>query len=54
MFPIGNIGLAGAKGGHILARVPDPGELERRTTQLLQRLIQFDTVNPPGADRRVR
>jgi acetylornithine deacetylase/succinyl-diaminopimelate desuccinylase-like protein len=24
------------------------GDLERRTTQLLQRLIQFDTVNPPG------
>jgi acetylornithine deacetylase/succinyl-diaminopimelate desuccinylase-like protein len=36
--------------GHILARVPDAGELERRTTQLLQRLIQFDTVNPPGAE----
>jgi acetylornithine deacetylase/succinyl-diaminopimelate desuccinylase-like protein len=30
--------------------VPDAGELERRTTQLLQRLIQFDTVNPPGAE----
>ncbi len=24
------------------------GELEARATQLLQRLIQFDTVNPPG------
>jgi acetylornithine deacetylase/succinyl-diaminopimelate desuccinylase-like protein len=24
--------------------------LERRTTRLLQRLIQFDTVNPPGAE----
>ena len=35
---------------HILARVPDAGELERRTTQLLARLIQFDTVNPPGAE----
>jgi acetylornithine deacetylase/succinyl-diaminopimelate desuccinylase-like protein len=30
--------------------VGDAGELERRTTQLLQRLIQFDTVNPPGAE----
>jgi acetylornithine deacetylase/succinyl-diaminopimelate desuccinylase-like protein len=28
--------------------VPGAGDLERRTTQLLQRLIQFDTVNPPG------
>jgi acetylornithine deacetylase/succinyl-diaminopimelate desuccinylase-like protein len=26
------------------------GELEGRTTRLLQRLIQFDTVNPPGAE----
>jgi len=31
-------------------RVPDAGELEGRTTRLLQRLIQFDTVNPPGAE----
>jgi len=30
--------------------VPDEGELEGRTTRLLQRLIQFDTVNPPGAE----
>jgi acetylornithine deacetylase/succinyl-diaminopimelate desuccinylase-like protein len=30
--------------------VPEPGELEGRTTRLLQRLIQFDTVNPPGAE----
>ena len=28
----------------------DAQELERRTTLLLQRLIQFDTVNPPGAE----
>jgi acetylornithine deacetylase/succinyl-diaminopimelate desuccinylase-like protein len=28
--------------------VPDGRDLEQRTTQLLQRLIQFDTVNPPG------
>jgi acetylornithine deacetylase/succinyl-diaminopimelate desuccinylase-like protein len=28
--------------------VLDGGELEGRATQLLQRLIQFDTVNPPG------
>jgi acetylornithine deacetylase/succinyl-diaminopimelate desuccinylase-like protein len=26
------------------------GELEGRTARLLQRLIQFDTVNPPGAE----
>lgn len=30
--------------------MPEPGELERRTTRLLQRLIQFDTVNPPGGE----
>jgi acetylornithine deacetylase/succinyl-diaminopimelate desuccinylase-like protein len=30
--------------------VPDAGELERGTTRLLQRLIRFDTVNPPGAE----
>jgi acetylornithine deacetylase/succinyl-diaminopimelate desuccinylase-like protein len=28
--------------------VPDRAHLERRTTELLQRLIRFDTVNPPG------
>jgi acetylornithine deacetylase/succinyl-diaminopimelate desuccinylase-like protein len=28
--------------------VPDPADLERRTTELLQRLIRFKTVNPPG------
>jgi acetylornithine deacetylase/succinyl-diaminopimelate desuccinylase-like protein len=26
----------------------DPGRLEHRTTQLLRRLIRFNTVNPPG------
>jgi acetylornithine deacetylase/succinyl-diaminopimelate desuccinylase-like protein len=31
--------------------VPDPGDLERRTTELLQRLIRFDTVNPPGNEQ---
>jgi acetylornithine deacetylase/succinyl-diaminopimelate desuccinylase-like protein len=30
--------------------VPDSESLERRATELLQRLIQFDTVNPPGAE----
>jgi len=30
--------------------VSDTGELEGRATRLLQRLIQFDTVNPPGAE----
>jgi acetylornithine deacetylase/succinyl-diaminopimelate desuccinylase-like protein len=28
--------------------VPERSDLERRTTELLQRLIRFDTVNPPG------
>jgi acetylornithine deacetylase/succinyl-diaminopimelate desuccinylase-like protein len=31
--------------------VPEPAELERRTTELLQRLIRFDTVNPPGNEQ---
>jgi acetylornithine deacetylase/succinyl-diaminopimelate desuccinylase-like protein len=35
----------------ILAPVPETGDLERRTTELLQRLIQFDTVNPPGNEQ---
>ncbi len=30
--------------------MPDSERLERRATELLQRLIQFDTVNPPGAE----
>jgi acetylornithine deacetylase/succinyl-diaminopimelate desuccinylase-like protein len=32
--------------------VPDAEELERRATELLQRLIRFDTVNPPGDERQ--
>jgi acetylornithine deacetylase/succinyl-diaminopimelate desuccinylase-like protein len=28
--------------------VPERADLQRRTTELLQRLIRFDTVNPPG------
>ena len=28
--------------------MPEPVALERRATELLQRLIRFDTVNPPG------
>ena len=31
--------------------MPEAEELERRTTELLQRLIQFDTVNPPGNEQ---
>jgi acetylornithine deacetylase/succinyl-diaminopimelate desuccinylase-like protein len=34
--------------------VPDPAELERRTTELLQRLIRFNTVNPPGDEAAVQ
>jgi len=32
-------------------RVPEPAELERRTTELLQRVIRMNTVNPPGNER---
>jgi acetylornithine deacetylase/succinyl-diaminopimelate desuccinylase-like protein len=35
----------------ILASVPEREHLERRTTELLQRLIRFDTVNPPGNEQ---
>jgi acetylornithine deacetylase/succinyl-diaminopimelate desuccinylase-like protein len=31
--------------------VPEREVLERRTTELLQRLIQFNTVNPPGNEQ---
>jgi acetylornithine deacetylase/succinyl-diaminopimelate desuccinylase-like protein len=31
--------------------MPEPEALERRATELLQRLIQFDTVNPPGNEQ---
>jgi len=31
--------------------VPEPADLERRTTELLQQLIRFDTVNPPGNEQ---
>jgi acetylornithine deacetylase/succinyl-diaminopimelate desuccinylase-like protein len=31
--------------------VPEPAELERRTTELLQQLIRFNTVNPPGNEQ---
>jgi acetylornithine deacetylase/succinyl-diaminopimelate desuccinylase-like protein len=34
--------------------VPESAELERRTTELLQRLIRFDTVNPPGNEQAVQ
>ena len=30
--------------------MPEPAELERRTTELLQSLIRFKTVNPPGEE----
>jgi acetylornithine deacetylase/succinyl-diaminopimelate desuccinylase-like protein len=29
----------------------EPGELQRETTEVLQRLVQFNTVNPPGNER---
>jgi acetylornithine deacetylase/succinyl-diaminopimelate desuccinylase-like protein len=31
--------------------VPEPQELEQRSVELLQRLIRFNTVNPPGNER---
>jgi acetylornithine deacetylase/succinyl-diaminopimelate desuccinylase-like protein len=31
--------------------MPDPALLEQRTTELLQRLIRINTVNPPGNER---
>jgi len=31
--------------------VPDRAQLERRATELLRRLIRFDTVNPPGNEQ---
>jgi acetylornithine deacetylase/succinyl-diaminopimelate desuccinylase-like protein len=31
--------------------VPDRAQLERRATELLQRLIRFNTVNPPGNEQ---
>src|SRR5436309_6393051 len=34
--------------------VPEPAELERRTTELLQRLIRFNTVNPPGREEEAQ
>jgi acetylornithine deacetylase/succinyl-diaminopimelate desuccinylase-like protein len=34
--------------------VPDSAQLERRTTELLQSLIRFNTVNPPGNEQAVQ
>jgi acetylornithine deacetylase/succinyl-diaminopimelate desuccinylase-like protein len=34
--------------------VPEPADLERRTTELLQRLIRFNTVNPPGQEEEAQ
>ncbi len=31
--------------------MPEPAQLEQRATELLQRLIQFNTVNPPGNEQ---
>ena len=39
---------------HILDPVPERADLERRTTELLQRLIRFHTVNPPGNEAAVQ
>jgi acetylornithine deacetylase/succinyl-diaminopimelate desuccinylase-like protein len=35
-------------------RMPDRAQLERRTTELLQRLIRFNTVNPPGDEEQAQ
>jgi len=34
--------------------VPERADLERRTTELLQRLIRFNTVNPPGHEQEAQ
>jgi acetylornithine deacetylase/succinyl-diaminopimelate desuccinylase-like protein len=34
--------------------VPDAAQLERRATELLQRLIRFNTVNPPGDEEEAQ
>ena len=34
--------------------MPERADLERRTTELLQRLIRFHTVNPPGNEAAVQ
>lgn len=34
--------------------MPEPADLELRTTQLLQRLIRFNTVNPPGNEQEAQ
>jgi acetylornithine deacetylase/succinyl-diaminopimelate desuccinylase-like protein len=34
--------------------VPERDDLERRTTELLQRLIRFNTVNPPGNEQEAQ
>ncbi|MEA2368689.1 MAG: hypothetical protein QOH38_1407, partial [Thermoleophilaceae bacterium] len=38
----------------MIRRVPEPAELERRATELLQRLIRFNTVNPPGNEEEAQ
>lgn len=34
--------------------MPEPADLERRTTDLLGRLIRFNTVNPPGDEEQAQ
>ena len=34
--------------------MPERERLESRTTELLQRLIQFNTVNPPGNEQEAQ
>jgi acetylornithine deacetylase/succinyl-diaminopimelate desuccinylase-like protein len=38
----------------ILAAMPEPEALERSATELLQQLIRFDTVNPPGNEQALQ
>src|SRR5207302_9324082 len=45
--------LAGAR-PYPRRAVPVPAELGRRTTELLQRLIRFNTVNPPGQEEEAQ
>ena len=46
--------MAGPAACCILAAMPDSERLERSATELLQELIRFDTVNPPGNEQALQ
>ena len=47
-------GSSGRPGHSYTRPVPERADLERRTVELLQRLIRFNTVNPPGNESAVQ